>query len=376
MDIDIQELINELPSNLKSFVALDNPRDKRLLAARAVIPLVPKDLVRVLFVLAFDEDEEIRNEASASLKEIPEGIMKDIISDHSMHPAFLDYVARNLDNEKYNQTILLNKSTYDSTFVYLARNEDSSANLEIIANNKKRILSSDEIVEALSNNPAVSRSTLDEVLSFLNLHLNSGEHIKQNAASDTETDNSYEDENGASDIVEEEEWSGDSETQEYDESFFNDYEVDNEYIEEKEQDPNEVVRESAFSMIQTLRMGEKLKIALQGNMEARKILIKDNNKLISGAVLKNPRLTDMEVILICQSKVVDDEILRKISETRKWTRLYQVKASLVNNPKTPVHISMNLLRHLREHDLRRIMVDRNLPGAVANAARNIVRSKK
>lgn len=376
MNIELEELINELPQNLRSFVDTQMPREKRLLAARSAIPLVPKDLVRVLFVLVFDDDEEIKLEASASLKDIPEGIMMDIVSDNSTHPAFLDYIARNIGSDKYNQAILLNRSTYDATFVYLARHEHSPSNIEIIANNKKRILSSEEIVESLSNNPAVTRSTLDEVLSFLSLHLNKDVYGKGDTPAEEQADESHEETTESEHVSGDEDYNDEADSYEYDQTFLDHYEIDPEYMEEKGHDPTEVIKESTYSVIQTMKMGEKLKIAMQGNMEARRILIKDNNKLISSAVLRNPRLTDMEVVLICQSKVVGDDILRQISETRKWMRLYQVKASLINNPKTPVHISMNLLRHLRDHDLRRIMVDKNLPGAVTSAARNILRGKK
>ena len=247
---------------------------------------------------------------------------------------------------------------------------------KLIANNKKRILRSEKIVEALSNNPYVSRSTLDEVLSFLNLQLNRDYKGNYSVTQAEQNDDKESGEVFEEDTYTDEELYSDSDSDEPEESFFDRHDVDDEFIEETEDEPTEIIQDSVFARIQVLNMAEKLKIALQGNMEARRILIKDNNKMISNAVLKNPRLTDMEVVLFAQSKVVDDEILRKISENRKWMRLYQVKSSLVNNPKTPVHISMNLLRHMREFDLRKIMVDKNLPGAITNAARNIVKQKK
>ena len=111
-------------------------------------------------------------------------------------------------------------------------------------------------------------------------------------------------------------------------------------------------------------------------METRRILVRDSNRLISGAVLKNPRLTDMEIIMISQSKVVDEDILRQISDTRKWTRHYQVKSALVHNPKTPTHISLNFLRHLRHIELKQIMSDRNLPGVINQAAKKIIMEKR
>jgi len=371
MNIDIQKVVEELPDNLQAIVHPDNPVEKRLLAASGAIPLVPRNLAIVLFILTFDENAEIKTAAMSSLKDIPQEIMIDMLNDKETNPDFLDYMVRNMGNEKYNQAVALNSSAKDSTYEYLARNEHSQTNIDIIANNKKRILRSEKIVEALSNNPSVSRSTLDEVLSFLNLQLNreySGSYKAERSEQSDDVESGQ--------LSDEKTEAGDVSDEEYTESFFDRHDIDNEFIEETEEEATDIIQDSVYSRIQMLNMAERLKIALQGNMEARRILIRDNNKMISNAVLKNPRLTDMEIVLFSQSKVVDDEILRRISENRKWMRLYQVKSSLVNNPKTPVHISMNLLRHIREFDLRKIMVDRNLPGTITTAARNILKEKK
>ncbi|NIP31460.1 MAG: hypothetical protein GTO02_18065, partial [Candidatus Dadabacteria bacterium] len=156
-------------------------------------------------------------------------------------------------------------------------------------------------------------------------------------------------------------------------------ELEEELKNEEVEDTNLVKKETILQKIAKLNMAEKLKTALLGNSEARSILIRDPNKLISNAVLRNPRITETEIVVISQSKIVSDEILRQISETRKWSKLYQVKLSLVNNPKTPPHISLNFLRHLREVDVKALMWNKNLPGVVTNSARNLYkdsRSKK
>ena len=362
-----QELVSDLPENLKGFVELTNPKEQRLMAAQGIIPIPPKDLVSVLFCLVYDEDEEIKKEAESSLKDIPENTMNDILSNSSTSPQFLDYVAKNIENEIYAQKVLLNQSSLDSTFSYLARNQHSQPNLEIIANNGQRILRSIDIVESLSNNPAVSRSTLDGVISFISLYLEKNEDIKKyfDNLEDSDTEQHK--------LTEEQE----KEIDEIEKTYLDDFEISEDLLEEFEGDevPEESVRESITFRVRNMTMAEKLKVALLGNMEARRILIRDNNRVVSSSVLKNPRLTDMEVILIAQSKVVDDEILRQVSETRKWLRHYQVKTGLVNNPKTPAHVSMNLLRHLREFDLKALTKNRNVPGVVINAARNMLKNK-
>ncbi len=138
----------------------------------------------------------------------------------------------------------------------------------------------------------------------------------------------------------------------------------------------ELHSQNVMIKISMLNIGQKIKLAILGNREARTILVKDPNRIVSKAVLKNPRLTDSEVVLISQSKIVNEEILREVAESRKWARLYQVKLALVNNPKTPPHMSINLIRQLREFDLRNLRWNRNLPGVISNAVKQIMLERR
>ena len=368
-NVDFDKLINELPENLFEFVNPQNPVEKRLMAAEAAVPLTPRDLTRVLFCLVFDEDTGVSQAAKLSLEDLPEQTMSDILADSSTSPEFLDFISRDQKNEIYVQAILLNSNTTDSTYAYLALNERSQVNLEIIAQNKQRILRSIEIVEGLSQNPSISRSTLDSVLSFIGLYLEKDENIKKFfEEEESKEDNAQQAE---ADVDE------DNEFEKVEESFFDELEIPEELLKEyEEEEITDALRDNMYNKIRTLTIAEKIKLSIQGNMETRRILVRDSNRLISGAVLKNPRLTDMEIILISQSKVVDEEILRQISETRKWTRHYQVKSALVHNPKTPTHISLNLLRHLRHVELKNISSDRNLPGVINQAAKKIIMQKR
>ncbi len=352
---DPENVRQKLPENLRALVDPTTPKEKKNMIAKGVIPLMPRDMIIVLFLLLFDSDDEVKANACDSFKDIPEEIMLNVLSDSSLPPEILDYVARNHGNERYNQAVILNPVTHDSTIAYLAGIERSQQNIEIIANNRERILRSPQIVEALSANPAVSRSTLDGVISFLNLHLKETDQKKEGlflgSASDEELP-----------------------SEQVSQSFLDDIEVEDTLV--KEESSEEISNERAYVMISNLSVPEKLKLALLGNMEARRILIRDSNRVVSQAVLRNPKLTDTEVVQICQSKVVDEEVLKEIARNKNWVRLYQVKLSLVGNPKTPPHISLNLLRHIRERDLRRIISDRNIPRVVATSARSIIEGKR
>jgi hypothetical protein len=111
---------------------------------------------------------------------------------------------------------------------------------------------------------------------------------------------------------------------------------------------------------------------MRGTREMRAILIRDPNKLVALTVLRSPKLTENEVELFAKMGSVDADVLRTISQTRAWMKNYGIAHALVKNAKTPLGISMSLLRRLNETDLRRLSSDRNIPEALRIAARKKV----
>jgi len=364
----------ELSDDLKVYCGDELPRDKRLFAAKGLIPIPPSKLALVLFKLTLDKDQEIVEEASNSLRDIPENVIETLVSDTSTHVGLLDFLAKQSSSENVLQHIVINNSTEDKTISFIAENVHSQPIIDAIANNHGRILRSGKIVESLSNNPVVSRSTLDRVLSFINLYLHkdavdSPEFNKvQYDIDDPElresvsaVENSFFDEIDLSDELIDE--SDEDEAQDDEE------EIDGEEL-------AEIRSDSFLNQIKQLTMAYRLKLAMLGNRDARSILLRDRNRVVSRAVLKNPRLTDTEVVMISQSKVIDEDILREISSNRKWMRIYQVKMSLVNNPKTPSHISINLIKQLRNFDIRSLIGSKDLPSAVTMAARRVNKERR
>jgi hypothetical protein len=352
-----------IPEPLKKYVDRSEPKELRLTAARGLIPFSPGELTHLLYLLTEDEDREIADEAKKSLSEIPGEVISTVLSDVNSPAQVLDYFGRTSLLESELEKIIVNNSSTDLTISYLAEHTDSQKLLELISNNHQRIVRSSEIVEALSKNPMVSRSTLDSVIDYLSLYLGEEADIPVRAhdiSSGTKSE----------------------ETQvkiKPGNSFLDSAEVDQELLREstqEEDDVQEAERENILTEISNMMIGERIKLAIRGNREARSALIRDPNRIVSRAVLKNPRLTDTEIVLISQSKIVSEDILREISATRRWTKMYPVKLALVGNPKTPPHISVNLVRHLRDYDLRSIMWSKNLPGVITSAAKNIMHARR
>ncbi len=131
-----------------------------------------------------------------------------------------------------------------------------------------------------------------------------------------------------------------------------------------------------FQLIQGMTVPEKINLAVKGDKEARTLLILDSNKMVQLAVIENPRVTESEVVNISRSRNVNEEVLRKIANNKEWSKLYQVRLALVNNPKTPVAVALRLVQTLRLSDLKTLASSKSVPSVVSSTARRMVMKKK
>jgi hypothetical protein len=127
--------------------------------------------------------------------------------------------------------------------------------------------------------------------------------------------------------------------------------------------------------IQKMTIGEKIKTGMKGNKEARTILIKDTNRDVYMAVLKNPGLKENEVEMLTKNTGTNVEILRAIANNREWVANRNILNGLVLNPKTPVNLSIRFLSRLGRKDVEFIAKSRSLPVALRNTAKRMVSTK-
>jgi hypothetical protein len=124
--------------------------------------------------------------------------------------------------------------------------------------------------------------------------------------------------------------------------------------------------------IQRMSVSEKIQLALKGNKEVRTLLIRDPNKDVAISVIENPKITETEVELIAQSRNVPEEILRNISKNREWMKSYSIMNSLVNNPKTPIGVSLPLLSTLKNKELHYIEKSKGVPSVLRITAKRLL----
>jgi hypothetical protein len=128
--------------------------------------------------------------------------------------------------------------------------------------------------------------------------------------------------------------------------------------------------------IMTMSTPQKIKLAFTGAKEARGILIRDASKMIALSVLQNPRITIGEIEFFAKSQNLSEDVIRKIGTNTEWLKRYPIAVALVNNPKTPVGISMNFVSRMQDRDLAMLEKSRNIPEAVRTAARNLLIKRK
>ena len=136
--------------------------------------------------------------------------------------------------------------------------------------------------------------------------------------------------------------------------------------------PPVVINKNLWAQIMAMTMGQRIKLALKGNRDARLILIRDPNRLIQRFVLQNPRITDDEVIMVAKNRSQDAEILRRIGAHKGWPRNYQVRLALITNPKTPIGTALHFLSTLMERDVRFLAKSKNVSATIVSQARRML----
>lgn len=135
-------------------------------------------------------------------------------------------------------------------------------------------------------------------------------------------------------------------------------------------------RQTLLQRINAMSPAEKIKTALTGNQEERLVLIRDSNKLVARAVLGSPKLSDAEVEAFAMMKNVTEEVLRHIAMNRAFMKRYGVAVSLVNNPRTPLDVTLPLINRLNERDLKNLSLNKNVPETLRGLALKLYKQKK
>lgn len=363
---------NLLPPSVAALVRGAAPA--KLMAVRGMAPLRPAELLIAAYQLSFDADAAVKSAAAAAPVGLPDKVVLAPLAD-PLPPQVLHFFAEHLPGTRRQalEKILYNGATADETFVLLAKTLDESG-LEIIFQNEVRLLRCPAIVETLYFNKRARMSSVTRALELCARNNVRPEGIPGFAeivaalqedpvpATASAADEVFQAVLSHTDGLEPLQTPPPTTVQ---------------GPEEPAAVPEEKQRKGSASFIKfdELKIFEKIRLATIGNAYCRHVLIRDSNRLVAMSVIRSPSISDMEVVAAAANRAVCDDVIRFIANSREFTKDYAVKQALVNNPKCPLASSLRLLSFLRPEDLKAVSRSRNIPGALATAAKKLLQTR-
>lgn len=362
--------IEELSPQVAKLCAPDTPLQMKTMAAKGNAPLGPVDLVTVLYVLSHDPVGDIGDIARSSLGAIPDTVMFGAL-DQLREPYVLDGLARLLlARPGATQKLMLNRETATETVVWMAQHTDDDRTLETIAANEERLLKYPAIIEALYKNKSTRMSTIDRAIELAARNDVDVPGIACFAEAKAAIMGDITGELAKDTTLDDQAFIAGLESAAWKE--LDDETIEAAYSETDGADEKRRKFESVESQLSKLNVSAKVRIATLGNSSQRAVLIRDSNKLVIMAVIKSPALTDSEVGRFAKFRTLPVEAVRYIGGNRDWTKHYSVKLDLVQNPRCPIEMTLRLLPHIRNPDLKLLARDKNIPQAVARASKALL----
>lgn len=341
---------------IQRIVGGEYPREVVETIARGFLPLPQEDLIAVLSFLITHGDAELSGIARTSLGDIPSRIVHGFASNEQASPQHLGLLMLASEDPHVVEALIRNRALPDASVVELAARADAAIQ-EIVVINQARIIRAPEILDALLANPALSNDVRRRALEAREEFFDKRARV---AAAQAELDE-----------------------EEIDLSLPDDPIMDlleRAAVEDgaaqppPEVDPTELKDTrnlSIFSKILLMSVSEKVKLAFKGGKTERVILVRDHNKLVCSAVMRNPRMTFQEAESIAGLRNVEDEVLRLITMKREWIAKYSIVSALVKNPKTPIGVVLPLINRLTLKDLKNLKDDKGIPEVVRSMIRKL-----
>ena len=389
---------------VKAIIEGTAPQPARVAAARGLLPLPQNDLLELLVALVDSEDSEISSAATETLAAEDSANFLIAAKADDTAPSVLSYLATQLaEDREIHEALILNNKTPDQALALVAAKTGEGSLLELLAVNQQRLVRSPEIIEAILSNTARTseaerraletrreffekergaRQIADELRArgkdaaaefFESAELNTpggpltlddawiiAQHIE---VSDADIDDTWLPAERYDELVPETAAEVSANVQRV---------IENEKLEGGEVSAERI---SLIRRIMFMTTRDRMKLAMKGDREARSILIRDANKVVSSAVINNPRITDHEVENISAMRTVADEVLRLIALNRAWARSYPIIHNLARNPRTPIPTAMNILPRIRTKDLHNLIQNRNVSEAVRRQAQRLTSTR-
>ena len=377
------------------------PQPARLAAARGLLPLPQNELLEVLVALRGSVDPEIAKAAASTLDSQNNEDLLMAAKAEDTAPAVLNYLATFPNSSReLREAVILNTQTPDHAIAAVASETTDGSLLELIATNQQRLVRFPDIINAILGNSVktfeAERRALETRREFFEKERGAQQIADElRARGKTAAAEFFETAESASEMSLEDAWILAQHIE------VSDAELDDTWLpsERFEELVTETVQESAANFqrvveserleggdlsadrvslirrVMFMNVRDRIKLAMKGDREARSILIRDSNRVVSTAVINNPRITAQEVENIASMRTVSDEVLRTIGMNRAWARSYPIIHNLARNPRTPIHTAVGILPRIYTRDLKNLGQNRNVSDAVRRQALRLTQAR-
>jgi hypothetical protein len=299
-------------------------RERKMAVCTTGANLSPADRVEILAVLVHDPDELIADKAMSGLiNDSPEIFAQALAREHPLRQ-LMSFAAKNLSDKPIIAEAMARNRNCPAEYLVPFVPHLSSALVGELIDELDRVSESQYLAAALEKSPHLSAS-----------HKNTLQELRSEALLDPSR---------LSEVAEDAE-------------------------------PDPVKRQTLLEQISRMNVSQRVQFAMKGSGEARRTLIRDSNKVVQRAVLQSPRLTDQEVEAYANMANLTDEILRLIATNRNFRKNYTVVRNLMNNPKTPLDVTLHMLPILNVMDLKKLTTNKNVPETLRSTALKLQKTR-
>jgi hypothetical protein len=300
-------------------------RERKMAVCTGGAHLAPADRAEILTVLAGDTDEMVASRAQDALLSQPVESFVEALKREQALPALYAYAAKNLADKPGVCDAMVQNKNCGAEFLVPAVRHLSTLGIQALMEELDRVSESPALASALEQSSSL---TAEQKSQLHELH-GPGNPIDEAALAEAAAA-------AESDLAR---------------------------------------RQTLIQRLAKMTVAQRVQFAMKGGSEARRTLIRDNNKVVQRAVLQSPRLTDQEVEAFAGMTSLTDEILRSIAGNRAFRKNYTVVRNLVNNPKTPLDVTLHMLPILNAVDLKRLTTNKNVPETLRTTALKLQRTR-
>jgi hypothetical protein len=118
----------------------------------------------------------------------------------------------------------------------------------------------------------------------------------------------------------------------------------------------------------TLTLGERKMLARGHDRDQLDRLLRDPHPLVIKNLLGNPRITEQDVVRLAAKRPTYPDVQEEIAMSERWSVRARVRLALVQNPYTPIGLSVPILPLLLRHEIGEVAHSPELPSVLRAAA--------